>query len=101
MGEFDNMSASCGSNHTITLSNDGTLYCFGYNGNGELGLGHNYDISIPSQISKSPSRVFGLPKIRQVSCGQNFTVCIDCEGSLWTFGHNGDGQLGTGNKTNF
>ena len=36
-----------------------------------------------------------------VSCGFYFTVCVDYEGFIWSFGENSWGQLGTGNKTNF
>ena len=35
-----------------------------------------------------------------VSCGAYFTFCVDYEGFIWSFGENGYGQLGTGNKTN-
>ena len=31
----------------------------------------------------------------------HFTVCVDDEGFIWSFGDNFSGQLGTGNKTNF
>ena len=87
--------AACGSNHTIALSDDGTLHSFGYNCNGQLGLGHNNDhVSLPTPIPN-------LPKISLVSCGADFTVCVDCEGFLWSFGDNYYGQLGTGNTTNF
>ena len=36
-----------------------------------------------------------------ISCGSRFTICVDCEGFMWSFGDNNNGQLGTGNKTNF
>ena len=36
-----------------------------------------------------------------ISCGGSFTVCVDYEGFIWSFGSNYCGQLGTGNKTNF
>ena len=36
-----------------------------------------------------------------ISCGVNFTVCVDDEGFIWSFGHNNSGQLGTGNTTSF
>ena len=88
------MTACCGYNHTVCLSNDGTLHSFGYNSCGELGLGHNNSVSVPSGITS-------LPKIKQVSCGNNFTCCVDYEGFLWTFGYNNNGQLGTGNTTSF
>ena len=86
--------ACCGEYHTITLSNDGTLHSFGQNTKGQLGLGHNKDVSLPTPIPN-------LPKISKISCGGNFTVCVDCEGFMWSFGDNSSGQLGTGNKTNF
>ena len=86
--------AACGTLHTITLSNDGTLHSFGYNSHGELGLGNNNHVSVPSRITT-------LPKIKQVSCGGYFTLCTDYEGFLWAFGCNDNGQLGTGNTTNF
>ena len=82
-----------GEYHTITLSDDGVVYSFGVNMRGELGLGHNDDVSVPS-----PNPY--LPKINQVACGPNFTVCIDFEGFLWSFGKNNEGQLGTGNTKN-
>ena len=36
-----------------------------------------------------------------ISCGGRFTVCVDHEGFIWSFGENNYGQLGTGNKTSF
>ena len=36
-----------------------------------------------------------------ISCGSYFTVCVDDEGFVWSFGQNNYGQLGIGNKTNF
>ena len=87
------MACACGYFHTITLSNDGTVHSFGYNG-GALGLGHDNDVSLPTPIPN-------LPKINMVSCGAFFTVCVDHEGFIWSFGQNEYGQLGTGNTTHF
>ena len=84
----------CGLYHTITLSNDGTVHSFGRNKEGQLGLGHNNHVSLPTPIPN-------LPKINAISCGWGFTVCVDYEGFIWSFGENEYGQLGTGNKTNF
>ena len=88
------MSCECGAEHTITLSDDGTAHSFGRNKEGELGLGHNNVVSLPTPIPN-------LPQINLVSCGGFFTVCVDDEGFIWSFGQNTSGQLGTGNKTRF
>ena len=86
--------ACCGAHHTITLSNDGTLHSFGCNYHGQLGLGHEEIVSLPTPIPN-------LPQISMISCGSYFTVCVDCEGFMWSFGGNTSGQLGTGNRTKF
>ena len=80
---------ACGFQHTITLSDDGTVHSFGDNG---FGLGHRNDVSLPTPIPN-------LPKINMSSCGSYFTVCVDNEGFIWSFGENYFGQIGTGNKT--
>ena len=36
-----------------------------------------------------------------ISCGHFFTVCVDCESFIWSFGANNRWQLGTGNRTDF
>ena len=88
------MACACGYEHTITLSDDGTVHSFGRNEDGLLGLGHNNYVSLPTPIPN-------LPKINMISCGAYFTVCVDHEGFIWSFGQNNFGQLGTGNKTAF
>ena len=88
------MACTSGHCHTITLSDDGTVYSFGRNYEAQLGLGHNNDVSLPTPIPN-------LPTINIISCGSYFTVCVDDEGFIWSFGQNNYGQLGTGNSTNF
>ena len=87
------MAACCGTYHTVTLSNDGTLYSFGkncrYSGEGQPGLEYDNDVSLPTPIPN-------LPQITQISCGYNFTICVDCEGFVRSFGENNNySQLGT------
>ena len=89
------MACACGYYHTITLSDDGTVHSFGGNHGGVLGLGHyRNNVYLPTPIPN-------LPKINMISCGQYFTVCVDHEGFIWSFGQNNCGQLGTGNTTHF
>ena len=88
------MLCACGNGHTVVVSDDGEVHSFGYNNNGQLGLGHKNNVSLPTPIPN-------LPKIMEISCGFHFTVCIDKEGGLWSFGYNGNGQLGTGNTTSY
>ena len=88
------MSCAGGNGHTVVVSNEGEVHSFGYNNNGQLGLGHNNNVSLPTPIPN-------LPKIMEISCGYYFTICIDKNRGLWSFGANDYGQLGTGNTTNY
>ena len=75
------MACVIGFEHTTTLSIDGTAHSFGRNNKGQLGLGHNNDVSLPTPIPN-------LPQISLISGGFNFTVCVDYEGFVWSFGEN-------------
>lgn len=88
------MVACTGQDHTIYISDDGTLYSFGDNSQSQLGLinGDEY-VTIPTPIPN-------LPKIGKISCGENCTVCVDEEGFTWSFGVNKYGELGTGDQIN-
>jgi alpha-tubulin suppressor-like RCC1 family protein len=77
-----------GYNHTAAIKNDGTLWAWGFNGNGELGDNTNLGKSSPVQTI-----VFGT-NWKQVSCGGGHTVAIKNDGTLWGWGRNGEGQLG-------
>jgi alpha-tubulin suppressor-like RCC1 family protein/PKD repeat protein len=75
---------------------DRSLWTWGHNGSGALGIG-------PASIGSSfytPQHV-GIDKNwKAVSCGTAFMVAIKEDGSLWSWGLNSKGQLGDGTNTN-
>ena len=93
-GGTDWKQIACGGNHTAAIKNDGTLWMWGSNGGGEGDyygqLGDNTDASKSSPIQT----ICGGTDWKSVSCGQDFTAAIKDNGTLWTWGDNGDGQLG-------
>ena len=98
------MACCTGESHTVCLSDEGILHSFGYNNNGQLGLeGDATHVSLPSRIEIFfiNNQFFPLPIIKQVSCGAYFTICVDYEGSIYSFGQNHKGQLGTGNTNQY
>ena len=77
------------SNHTVAIKTDGTLWAWGYNGTGELGTNGG-----GSKVT--PVTTFaGGTNWKQSSCGWFHTAAIKTDGTLWTWGSNGYGQLGT------
>ena len=79
-----------GDYHTVCLDFHGNVYGFGSNGQGQLGLGKDVE-----DCTLKPQKV-KLPSIKQVSCGDSFTVCLSDDGDLYSFGANDNGQLGLG-----
>jgi alpha-tubulin suppressor-like RCC1 family protein len=83
------VSVSGSGNSTAAIKTDGTLWLWGLNGNGQLG-----DNSITSRSSPVQT-VSGGTNWKQVSCFNETTAAIKTDGTLWLWGKNTDGQLGT------
>ncbi|CAG0901286.1 unnamed protein product [Darwinula stevensoni] len=86
---------ACGQTSSIALLESGELFAWGYNGNGQLGLGNNANQHLPCKVTNLQG-VF----ISQVVCGYAHTLALSDEGVLYGWGANSYGQLGIGNKSN-
>ncbi len=75
--------------HTVTLKVDGTVWSYGNNTNGELGNGTT-DYSDEPVQAEFPEEV----KIVQIGAGEKFSIALDSNGNVWTWGANDYGQLG-------
>lgn len=79
---------------TLAIKTNGTLWAWGINSSGQLGLGNTTYFSSPNQVG-------ALTNWASVTAGQSNAVAIKTDGTLWTWGSNGSGQLGLGNITYF
>ena len=84
---------ACGSDHTVAIKTDGTLWTWGYNANGQLGNNSVTTRSSPVQT------VSGGTNWRLVAGGGNHTAAIKTDGTLWTWGYNSWAQLGNNSFT--
>lgn len=79
-----------GRRHTAAIKKDGTLWTWGTNINGQLGVNTTTD-------SFTPVTTFiGGNTWKQISCGYEHNSAIKTDGTLWTWGKNSYGQLGIG-----
>ena len=76
---------------TYAIKNDGTLWAWGYTGDGRLGDG-------TTQYRETPVKI--MDGVHTVSMGYGYTFAIKNDGSLWGWGINQDGQLGDGTTNN-
>ena len=65
------------------------LWTWGDNGSGALGINDTVNRSTPV------TTLSGGSNWKQVSGGQGYTAAIKTDGTLWTWGNNDNGKLGT------
>ncbi len=81
---------AAGIRHSLAIKEDGSLWAWGWNKYGQLGLGDTGDRDIPVKVSThSWSSVYG---------GGYHSLAIREDGTLWAWGRNEDGQLGVGDN---
>lgn len=90
--DFLYSTVACGRYHTVAIKTDGTLWAWGYNKYGQLGLGDNRDRNLPAQVGVATDWAM-------IACGNYHTIAIKKNGTLWASGLNMDYQLGFGNNT--
>ncbi len=85
---------SAGNRHCAAIKTDGTLWTWGLGTSGQLG-----DNTTTNKLT--PVTTFaGGTNWKQVSAGSNQTAAIKTDGTLWTWGINTFGSLGTNNAGN-
>ena len=84
---------SAGSSHGLALRSDGTIWAWGTNRIGEVGLGTN-------ALVLSPKRITSLSNVLAISAGPLHSLAIQSNGQVWAWGTNGNGRLGNGTFNN-
>ncbi|QLQ09373.1 MAG: hypothetical protein HZY75_01980 [Nocardioidaceae bacterium] len=86
-------SLSIGEDNSCGITTKQTLWCWGYNSNGELGIGN-------TKSKYKPVQVKGGGKWLQVSAQDETTCGIKKDGSLWCWGYNAYYAVGDGTDKN-
>ncbi|XP_011152046.1 probable E3 ubiquitin-protein ligase HERC4 isoform X1 [Harpegnathos saltator] len=81
---------ACGLKHSIALTNNGELYAWGSNSDGQLGLGSDTKMELKPKLVHSLAAV----PIAFVACGGYHTIVISKSGAVFAWGRNTFGQLG-------
>ncbi|XP_035739654.1 RCC1 domain-containing protein 1-like isoform X2 [Vespa mandarinia] len=83
--------------HNAVVTDQGDLYTWGWNVNGELGIpnGDTKVVAIPTVINFKNDKEECIDiNVKKVQCGNTFTICMMDDKSLWGCGSNKYGQLG-------
>lgn len=84
---------SVGGLHACALRIDGTAYCWGFNGFGQLGDGTTTDRTVPTAVEFEG-------RFRAISAGYLHTCGVTTQGEVLCWGRNEFGQLGDGTLEN-
>ena len=79
-----------GKNHTCGIREDNTLWCWGMNNAGQLGIGEMGDFT----HKPYPVPVFGKYEWKELAAGEWHTCGIQKDNTLWCWGKNIFGQIG-------
>ena len=84
--------------HSVAFATDGTVWTWGYNFYGELGLGA-FD-SVSPYGRNAPAQIPDFTGIIAVAAGTNHSLALKADGTVWAWGWNTYGQLGDGSGAN-
>lgn len=81
---------AAGSNHGLALKGDGTVWAWGYNAYGQLGVG------TANGLWPRPTQVMALTNVVAIAAGSYYSLALTSDGTVWAWGIDDSGQLGNG-----
>jgi alpha-tubulin suppressor-like RCC1 family protein len=100
-GLEDVIDIAAGSRHSVAVKDDGTVWTWGENDWGQLGIPAEFSAAsyaTPQQVwsvpGTTPYTASPLVGIRQVAAGARHNLALDSQGRVWSWGENRYGQLG-------
>jgi alpha-tubulin suppressor-like RCC1 family protein len=90
-GISDAVAVAAGGSHSVALTRDGSVWTWGSNLDGQLGMG-----TIGGSDQTSPIQVPGLNNVTAIAAGMYHTLALKSDGTVWAWGLNSDGQIGNG-----
>ncbi|KAL0238601.1 hypothetical protein GEMRC1_013074 [Eukaryota sp. GEM-RC1] len=108
--------------HSLAITSDGSLYSWGSNSNGQLGLGHTISRDFPTKLDLTkvvqvsagdaysllgigsttdqftPTRISTLSDVVYISAVELHSIAVLSNGEVMAWGVNGRGQLGIGSS---
>jgi alpha-tubulin suppressor-like RCC1 family protein len=85
-GQTDSMAVA-----TRGITTLGSVYAWGANGQGQIGDGTTRERPVPVQVTG-----IGVPNVTAITVGNDYSMVLGSDGTLWDWGLNQWGQLGNG-----
>jgi len=85
---------AAGITHSLALDTSGQVWVWGSNNVGQLGLG-----TADTNTHLYAVRLNSLTNVVAIAAGNNCSLALRSDGTVWTWGTNANGQLGDGTRT--
>ncbi|WP_340015437.1 fibronectin type III domain-containing protein [Paenibacillus sp. FSL K6-1318] len=82
---------SGGQSHSLALKSDGSVWAWGYNQMGQLGVKGAF-------LAKTPIQIPTLNSITSITSGPDYNLALKSDGTVWAWGSNMNGQLANTNS---
>jgi alpha-tubulin suppressor-like RCC1 family protein len=85
---------AAGTEYSLALRSDGSLWGWGQNTHGQLGIGEG-----SAREVDAPVRIESLSEVRAVAAAGGHALALLGDGTVWAWGRNEAGQLGDGTRS--
>jgi alpha-tubulin suppressor-like RCC1 family protein len=86
-----------GARGTVILKSDGTVWTWGSNAGGKLGIGDSTTNHLPFPVEvHGPNNVDYLHSVSAIMGGEVHNLALKSDGTVWSWGQNAFGMLGDG-----
>ena len=92
---------SCGYTHAIALDENGAVWAWGHNNKGQLGDGSTTDRTSPIKVATDVASSLNGKTVIDVAAGEYFSMALDSDGNVHTWGSGAGGRLGHNNTTDY
>lgn len=80
------VSVSLGRDHGAALKSDGTVWCWGYNRPGQLGIGKCYARGTDDKEYYTTPQKAHIEDVVAIAAGEDFTIAVKSDGTVWAWG---------------
>jgi len=91
------VTAACGGQHTLVVTQEGALWACGCGCDGRLGLNDVADRHVFERVGRA---AFGGARVVAAAAGSRHSTALTENGALWTWGRGNEGRLGHGDLEN-
>ncbi len=88
------VNVSAGTDESFGVDSSGNVWAWGYNPNGQLGIGTTTNTVYATQIVT-------LTNMLSVASNQYHTLAVQADGTVWSWGANTGGQVGNGSTASW